>query len=143
MAKSFAAQVSERVATYKKRLEATFKASAQDMAEEMTLPTAKGGRMRVKTGFLRSSLMASTASMPRISTDGRPPSDAEDESFGLDAGSIEAVILGAQLGETIYLGFTAAYARPREYHDGFVEGAALNWQQTVDKNAKKAIQAFP
>lgn len=143
MVKSFAAQISERVATYQKRLEATFKASAQDMAEEITLPTAKGGRMRVKTGFLRSSLMGSTASMPKIRPDGKPPPDAEDGSFDLDAGSIEAVILGAQIGETIYLGFTAAYARPREYKDAFVEGAALNWQSTVTKNAKKAIQAFP
>ena len=143
MATSFGARISERVATYKKRFEATFKTSAQDMAEEITLPVAKGGRMRVKTGFLRGSLMGSTAAMPKINPDGRPPSDAEDESFGLDEGAIEAVIIGAQIGETIYLGFTANYARPREYKDGFVEGAALNWQATVSKNAKKAIQAFP
>lgn len=137
---SFAAQVAERVATYQKRLEATFRESAQDLEEEVTKPTAQGGRMRVKTGFLRGSLMASTASMPQISPDGRP---VEGETYSLDSGAIEAVIVGAQIGDTIYLGFTAAYARPREYKDGFVAGAAMQWQQIVDRNAKRAIQAFP
>lgn len=140
MAKSFSAQISDRVAAYQKRLEATLKASAQDVADEITLPVAKGGRMRVKTGFLRSSLMASTASMPSINPDGRP---VEGETYDLDASSIEAVIIGAKLGDTIYLGFTAAYARPREYKDAFVEGALLQWQQIVDRNAQKAIRAFP
>lgn len=141
--KSFSAQVQERVAVYKERLDAVFRSSAQDMATIMTTPTAQGGRMRVKTGFLRGSLMASTAAMPRINPGARPSDDAADGSYELDAGAIEAVIIGASLEDPIYLGFTAAYAGPREYKDGFVEGAALQWQSVVDENAKRAIRAFP
>ena len=137
--KSFTAQVEERVAAYKKRMEATIKASAQDLAEEMTRPVAKGGRMRVDTGFLRASLMASTAAPPRINASARPRDGAR---YSPD-GSVEAVILGASIEDTIYLGFTAAYAGPREYKDGFVEGAVLNWGAIVEKNARRAIQAFP
>lgn len=137
--KSFAAQVSEAVAKYEKRMEATFKSSVQDLVEEVTKPVAKGGRMRVDTGFLRSSLMASTAQMP-LANAARP---RDGTNYDLDEGAIEAVIIGAELGDTIYLGFTANYARPREYYDGFVEGAALQWAQIVDRNAKKAIRAYP
>ena len=137
--KSFSAQVEDRIATYKKRLEATFKASAQDVAEEMTRPMAKGGRMRVDTGFLRASLMASTAAPPRINPTSRP----RDGATYRPDGSVEAVILGANITAPIYLGFTAAYAGVREYKDGFVEGALLNWEATVQRNARRAIQAFP
>ena len=143
MAKSFEAQVSERVAAYQKRLEATFRASAQDLADEATRPVAKGGRMRVKTGFLRASLLASTSAMPLIQNGKRPSADAADNSFRLDENQITLTIAGAKLGETIYLGFTADYAAPREYKDGFVRLAAQNWQQIVNRNAQKAIRAFP
>ncbi|WP_290687304.1 MULTISPECIES: hypothetical protein [unclassified Haematobacter] len=137
--KSFSSQVEERIATYEKRLNAVFKASVQDAAEEMTRPMAKGGRMRVDTGFLRASLMASTSAPPRINPTARPRDGA---SYRPD-GTVEAVILGASIDSTIYLGFTASYAGVREYKDGFVEAALLNWDAIVQRNARKAIRAFP
>lgn len=138
--KSFAAQVSDAVSKYEKRMTATFKASVQDLAEEVTKPVSKGGRMRVDTGFLRSSLMASTSTMPLINASAPPDAG---KSYNLDEGAIEAVIIGSQIGDVINLGFTAAYARPREFHDGFVEGAALQWDAIVQRNARKAIRAYP
>lgn len=143
MASNFEAQVSARVAAYKKRMEATFRASAQDLAEEATKPVAKGGNMRVKTGFLRASLMASTSALPLIKTGNRPPATAADNSFQPDESQITLTIAKAQLGETIYLGFTADYAAPREYKDGFVRLAAQNWQEIAKRNALRAIKAFP
>lgn len=143
MARSFSATISERVATYQKRLEATFRASAQDISEQITTPVAKGGHMRVKTGFLRASLMASTSQMPMIDRNARPPADAADDSFAPNSEAVALVIAGASLGETIYLGFTAAYAGYREAQDGFVRLPAQRWQQTVDANARRAIAAFP
>jgi len=143
MAQSFTATIENRVAAYRKRMETTFRASAQDIAEEITTPVAKGGNMRIKTGFLRASLMASTSMMPSIRPGNVPAPDAADNSFELDDGQINLVIAGANIGDVIFLGFTAAYARPREYRDGFVRLAAQNWQQIVNRNAAKAIQAHP
>lgn len=140
MAGPFTARVSERIRTYERRLTATFKSSAQDSVKTMTRPMARGGRMRVDTGFLRNSLMGSTASMPRINRIARA---SEGETYNLDFGSIEAVILGAKLTDTLYFGFTASYAGYRERHDKFVEMAFLEWQSTVRRNAKKAMKAFP
>lgn len=137
--RSFSATVSERVATYEKRLNATFKSSAQDLVEEVLLPVSQGGRMRVDTGFLRSSLKGSTSSMPLIDSNARPD---EGSTYSPDDGAIEAIILGATVNSTLYFGFTASYARPREYQDGFVRTAGQQWQQIVAKNAARSIIAF-
>ncbi|MDV3257747.1 MAG: hypothetical protein LOX97_08215, partial [Sphingomonas sp.] len=110
MAQTFSAQVAAHVAKYKRRMEAVFRASAQDVAREVVRPVGAGGHMRVDTGFLRASLMASTSQMPSINPAARPASNAAPNSFPEDFGQINLVIAGAQLGETIYLGFTASYA---------------------------------
>lgn len=78
--------------------------------------------------------MASTSQMPSINSMSRPASDAADESYPEDA-SVNLVIAGADIGQTIYLGFTASYARFREYEDGFVRLTAQRWQQVVDESA--------
>lgn len=142
MAKSFSATVSERVRTYQRRMEETFRASAQDVYEEVTRPVDKGGNMRIKTGFLRASLMASTSSMPSIQPNARPPADAGENSYRPNDGEIALTIAKAQLGETIYLGFTASYAPYREALDGFVRLAAQKWPQIVAKNAALAVAKY-
>ena len=143
MPKTFYAQISERVATYEKRLEAVFKASAQDVAEQITRPVSNGGQMHVRTGFLRASLMASTSAMPLIDRDARPSSDAAEGSYTPNDTDVILAIAGATLGDTIFLGFTASYAGYREALDGFVAMAAQRWQQTVDSNVRKAVRAIP
>ncbi|MGR9149601.1 hypothetical protein ACU8MT_09070 [Rhizobium leguminosarum] len=105
---SFAAQVSEWAKEEIERTEAVFHTAAQTVANEVRTPVAEGGRMPLKTGNLRRSLMASTADMPRI---------REGKTTFSDSG-IEMVIAGAELGSTIYLGFQAAYAARMNY--GFV-----------------------
>jgi hypothetical protein len=143
MAGSFTAQVTAAIAKHQKRQEATFRASAQQVAREVIVPVAKGGNMRVLTGFLRASLMASASQMPEINPEARPPKDARPGQFAENIGPINLVIAGTTIGETVYLGFTAAYAGVREYHDGFVKLTAQRWQAIVDENARKAIAAFP
>ena len=54
-------------------------------------------------GFLRASLRAATSAMPVLSLDN------PGGSFTPDVGQIELVIAGADLGDTIYLGYTAKY----------------------------------
>ena len=142
MAKTFHAQVSEHVANYERRMLATFRGSTQDLAEEVTRPVAKGGRMRVKTGFMRASLMASTSAMPYIDAGARPPSTAGDNSFDLNDSEIILTIAGAQLGQTIFLGFTASYAGYREALDAFVATAAQRWPDIVRVNAAKAMARY-
>ncbi len=98
--------------------------------------------MRVKTGFLRASLTASTSSMPYIDRAARPPSDAGDNSYDPSNGEIALVIAGAQLGQTIHLGFTASYAGYREALDLFVASTAQQWPIIVARNAAKAVARF-
>ncbi|NKM69167.1 hypothetical protein [Rhizobium laguerreae] len=133
---SFAAQVSEWAKSELERSEAVFQTAAQEVANEVRTPVAEGGRMPLKTGNLRRSLMASTSDMPRIQ---------EGKTTFSDSG-IEMIIAGAELGSTIYLGFQAAYAARMNYGFvgtdslgrsfnqtgyGFVDAVAQRWPQIV------------
>lgn len=133
---SFAATISEWGQAELERAEAIYQTAAQTVANEVRNPLAEGGRMPVKTGNLRRSLMASTSEMPSI----KP----EQTSFS-DSG-IEMVIAGAELGGAVYLGFQAAYAPRMNYgfvgEDslgrvynqagfGFVDAVAQRWPQIV------------
>ncbi|WP_027685060.1 hypothetical protein [Rhizobium leguminosarum] len=105
---SFAAQVSEWAKEEIDRAEAVFHTAAQTVANDVRTSVSEGGRMPVKTGNLRRSLMASTSDMPRIQ---------EGKTTFSDSG-VEIIIAGAELGSTVYLGFQAAYAARMNY--GFV-----------------------
>lgn len=115
------------------QVEAIRIASVQDTVEVMLRAVGNGGRMRVDTGFLRSSLVASTAAMPLIDPAGRP---VEGQSYAM--GNYDAAIMGAGQDDEIYLGFTASYAGAREVKDHFVEGAFLDWSATVRRNEAAA-----
>ncbi|MBX5190126.1 hypothetical protein HJB86_14545 [Rhizobium sp. NZLR3b] len=133
---SFAAQIGEWASAELERAEAVFQTAAQTVANEVRTAVAEGGRMPVKTGNLRRSLMASTSSMPTIK---------EGKETFTDSG-VELVIAGAELGGSIYLGFQAAYAARmnygfvgtdalgRTYNQvgyGFVDAVAQRWPQIV------------
>lgn len=114
------------------RLKAVARDAAQTVVNEVRKPKAQGGRMPVLTGNLRRSLMASTSQMPTMRPDGREFPDNE--------GQIELAIAGWELTETLYLGFQAAYARKREYDNGFVSMTAQRWGAIVEESAR-SIQA--
>ncbi|MBX4872704.1 hypothetical protein HJA89_07285 [Rhizobium bangladeshense] len=133
---SFAAQVGEWASAELDRAEAVFQTAAQTVANEVRTAVAEGGRMPVKTGNLRRSLMASTSTMPTIK---------EGKETFTDTG-VELVIAGAELGGSIFLGFQAAYAARmnygfvgtdalgRTYNQngfGFVDAVAQRWPQIV------------
>lgn len=117
------------------QVEAIRIASVQDTVEVMLRAVDNGGRMRVDTGFLRASLVATTAAMPLIDMNARP---AEGQTYAM--GSYEAAIISAGMGDDIFLGFTASYAAAREVKDGFVEGAFQDWMATVRRNEALARQ---
>jgi hypothetical protein len=140
---SFVDDIDAFIAKVEKRAMAVFHGAAQDLAEEVIKPRSEGGNMRVDTGFLRASFMGSLQSMPSINPEARPPEDAPKNSFPSNADQINLVIAGAGWDDTIYMGFTASYARPREYKDGFTRLAAQNWDNIVYQNALKAMKAYP
>lgn len=132
---NFAAQVDAFIAKSKKRATAVFRESTERVIEEMQRPVGAGGNMPVDTGFLRASLQASTTAMPALTRD-NPGAAAP-----YDGAEVSLVIAGADLGETIYAGYTAKYAghvnygargrQPRQ----FVGRAAQKWPAIVDQVA--------
>jgi hypothetical protein len=149
---SFSAQVQDAFDGMKGALEVILKESAQELAETAQTTVNAGGNLPIDTGFLRASLMASTASAPSIDPNAKPPKDAGPGSIPLNTGQIEAVIAGLELGEPLYLAWTAAYARRLEYGFtggdslgryystrgyGFTRLAAQQWPQIVDRVARR------
>lgn len=127
---SFHAQVRAFADKARARSLAIFRESAQRVAEEAGQPESQGGRMPVDTGFLRNSVAGSTSGMPTPSSDPVP-----------------IALLQAQIGGSVWIGWTAAYARRMEYGffdtdslgreymqpgKAFLRGAVQNWQQIVD-----------
>lgn len=141
----FSATIKQWAKDIPEAAEAVRNQSAQEVVEDMQTPMSKGGRMRVDTGFLRNSLLASTSAMPSINSSARPAAGA---SYSYDAGQVEAVILGADFDDTLYFGYTASYAGFREYGargqppDAFVRTAAQKWPQIVARNTEKVRKAF-
>lgn len=122
---NFEAQVSNWVAETEQRMTAVFRESAQRtvaIAQELA---------PYDTGFLRGSVRVSTQAMPPIN----PEKGTGSLPFG--EGNVTATIAGAQLGDTLFVGFTANYAVYQEYGtkfmrpQPFVGPAVARWQATV------------
>jgi hypothetical protein len=97
----------------------------------MQTPSGAGGNMRVDTGFLRASIRVSLSEMPQIDPGSKPPADAGPGSIPYDENVAVLVIAQAQVGQTIYAGYTASYAPYVENRFGFVRLAAMEWQSIV------------
>lgn len=95
---SFAATVGDWCRDVPVALEIVFKESAQELVDQMQMLVPRD------TGFLRSSLMASTSAMPTLHREN--PGVAVPD----DLGEVLLVIAGTDLGDTLYLGYTANYA---------------------------------
>lgn len=126
---SFSAAVDNWTQQTTERLTAVFRESTQRVAS-----IAANG-VPVDTGFARASVRASTESMPGIIPDSK---GAEGQNYPFDMGNITLVIAGAELGQTIHVGWTASYILPLEFgHSkqapgGFVRLAAAQWQVIVN-----------
>ncbi len=142
---SFSAQVAGWAEKVPEAIEAVRNQSAADVVKEMQTLTTEGGRLPFKTGFLWASLMASTSVMPSINRNAKP---GDGQAYQFDFSTVEAVIAGASLEDTLYFGYTAAYAGHQEYGANgrppaaFVRSAVQNWDQHVNRNAEKVRKAF-
>lgn len=107
---AFAASVGDWVLKVSGAAETIFQESAQELTSQLDQllvemvydqPQAAGYK---RTGFLRASLMASTTAMPQLT------GDSPGASVPADLGDVVLVINGADLGDVLYLGYTANYA---------------------------------
>lgn len=127
---TFTAQIEAFADKVEQRALETFQTTAATTAELMSRPWEEGGRMPVVTGNLKRSLAASTV--------GPPPALWGQKEFKGTLAGIEAVIDSTVLGETVWLGFQAIYAKKAELDNGFVRLATQNWQQIVDASVAAA-----
>jgi hypothetical protein len=140
---TFSAAVAEWTRKVDGALEAVFRESVNELVAELNAevtrlvydqPIAPSGYVR--TGFLRASLSASKASMPLASRDNPGGAFAADDA-------IVAVIQGAELGETIYLGYTAEYSGIVHYGGNgrqprpWVSLVAQRWDSIVSAKASE------
>lgn len=132
---NFRAQVDDWVKATEQRMVAVFRESTQ-----RTVSIAQS-LIPIDTGFARASVRASTESMPSINSAAQP---VDGQTYGYDAGNITTTIAGAQLGSTIFVGWTASYAgiletgSSKQAPSGFVRLAALQWQVTVNQVVAEA-----
>lgn len=119
-------------------LTALLRNSVQELAKVASTTIPNGGRVPVKTGNLARSVVV----------DNKPPQVIE----GLAKGDFSLGIAAIKPGDTIYIGWTAAYSRRmnfgfvgadslgRNYNQsgfGFAEAAAAKWPSIVAAQAAK------
>jgi len=128
---TFTADINKFISSSNERIEAVFKQSAQEIIQEAQTDYNKGGNMPRDTSFLINSGQAAIGRLP-IGPDEQPEGYTPRD---WDAGETVTTINRWRVGETLYFGWTANYARPMENRFKFMRKAAQNWQYTVAKNA--------
>ena len=131
----FSAQVSSWVRETKERQTAVFRIAVQSVADDMLTTVHNGGNMPIDTGNLRRSLRGSTSAMPSI-RDGVV-------AFSSDGGQIELTIAGAEITDTIYLGFQAAYGPRMNYGFTGTDKLGRKYNQAGFHFVDKAAQKWP
>lgn len=117
---------------------AIVKKSAEKLAEEANTSRFKGGNTPVDTSFLINSLHASIGTVP--SGESVKPSGYTVQDW--NSSQVTVVINGMELGDTLYLGWTAEYAPFMENRYGFARLATQNWQNIVSETTLEARAAF-
>lgn len=136
---TFIASVDDWIKKSEARIEYVAKEATSRVINEAQKPVSKGGNMRVDTGFLRNSGMASIGVLPSgQETNLNPDLKLLDYDFAESAITINKW----KVGEVLYFGWVANYARYRENKDGFMRRAAQNWQQHVKETVRDAKVAI-
>jgi len=135
----FANDVKKFETKFEKRFRATARGAVQTVVMTAERTRGQGGRMRIKTGFLRASIQGSLSGMPSGPAD-NPSGTTYDLNAQAAGAPLAAILLqwDPAKGMPLFIGWTANYARHREYHDGFLRGAVERWDQHVKVAAKIA-----
>lgn len=128
---SFEAQMTEWAMRSQQRAIAVVRDATQTLANEMRRPKARGGNMPVDTGNLRRSLGVSKTEMPTANQNNKVKFDSDPGQ------QITLTIAGWKVGETLYLGFQAAYARFQENRNGFVRLAVQRWPDFIAGSCRR------
>ena len=137
---SFAKDCQKYTDQYRKRLNFVAKDATQRLVNDAQRSVAKGGRLRIDTGFLRASIAAKIGGRPSgesSNPEGLRYSESETASGVTIAASL---IRWKPATETIYIGWVANYARWREYEDGFLRGAVERWDEFVRRAVNEATR---
>lgn len=134
----FAAQIADFAKESPERMNAVVLDSVQTTINIANNPRAKGGLMRVDTGFLRASGQVSFDALPVGPARGVGRKNKNDKSVIYEAPeSYSTQLAGFQLGQTIFYAWSASYAAVRNVYDGFLDNAAQQWQSTVNASVEK------
>jgi len=136
---AFGAEVGAWADEAKERLLAVYKASAQELVEVMLTTRPAGGNMPIDTGFLRQSLVASTSAMPSTNPNAVPRPGG---SYGANP-AVNAVIATLGFGDTLFLGFVAAYAMRQNYGFTGTDRLGRHYSQRGHLFVEKAVQRWP
>lgn len=131
----FSVQVNAIVLATKKRQLALVRQAIQETVDDAQTPVAKGGRMRVDTGFLRASGQSSLNGFPT-----GPQRGARDGAYNWQENQTELTIAGMDIGSTFFFGWTANYAKYREVYDGFLSVAVQSWPQRVERISREIMK---
>ncbi len=141
MASNFRAEIDEIIAKNSELLTALTRGSVQALVNQAQTPVAKGGKMRVDTGFLRASGQMSLTGMPSGPVRGDDDAKKHQYDDGNKVVSVE-ILNNFKAGDTIFFGWTANYAIYREAYDGFLSSAIQNWQSIVNAEIAKLKAAL-
>jgi hypothetical protein len=133
--------IDEVVINTKERLLAVAQYAVRETIRDAQKTKREGGKMRVDTGFLRISGVASVNQLPIGPTRGRQRLPGEESKplvdYVYDGQPVAKVLNDLKIGDDVYFGWTAKYARVREFYDGFLESALMNWRKHVDTAVAK------
>jgi hypothetical protein len=142
----FGDTIDDWVNNYKGAAVAIFRQSAQDVYSRV-IRNLSGELVNVRTGFLRASGRASLSGMPQIDPKAYPKAGTGQRVLRAmqttSNSTVVLVIKSAKLGDTIYLGWTAAYAAyvelgtSRMASRGYVRLAAQQWNSIVQNNVNR------
>lgn len=141
MADKFETVIDNFVNKNKEKMLDVVKDSIKITVREAQKPVAKGGKIHVDTGFLRSSGLAGLNQIPSGPGKGRDRragevgvlpeyANYEEENY------LIPVLAKMKIGDRFYFGWTARYARIRELYDGFLDSAVVKWSETVNNVIK-------
>lgn len=142
---SFAKDIAKFRDKARKRSTAIFRESAQRLAHKVNTSIDNGGRTPVDTGFMVASFTGSTSGVPRGPGSGRSRKAGEAGLLyrGPVGQPVELAILSAQLGQSVWMGWSANYSVFMEERYGFFRAGSQNWQNIVNEVTVEAKRRIP
>ena len=139
---SFQKQVAQFAQMAEEQALAVVRTAIQEMTDNMQIPRKKGGRMPVKTGFLRWSRAAALNYVPRGPIKGRARMDTDPKEGPLPEYAelvdfLPNILAKMKIGDTFYWGWTAEYAYVQEMRCGFMESETAKWQIYIDDAVRR------